>query len=71
MRTAPAELLETLTRLDELLGDDVHTTLDGDITRTMTDDELVAFARVSESLGRRADALRIAASRRDRCPLTR
>nr|WP_274637334.1 HNH endonuclease signature motif containing protein [Microbacterium bovistercoris] len=62
MRTAPAELLETLTRLDELLGDDVHATLDGDITRTMTDDELVAFTRVSESLGRRADALRIAAA---------
>ncbi|QAY59954.1 HNH endonuclease [Microbacterium protaetiae] len=62
MTTAPDDLLETLNRLDEQLSDAVHDTLDDDRVRALGDDELLALARVVESLGRRIDALRIAAA---------
>lgn len=62
MHTAPADLLETLTRLDDLLGAATRATFDDELSRAMTDVETIAFARVTESLGRRVDALRITAA---------
>nr|WP_274636012.1 hypothetical protein [Microbacterium bovistercoris] len=61
MNTSPADLIEALTHLDDLLDGDVRNALDEDVGRVMTDDELVAFTRVTESLGRRVDALRVTA----------
>jgi hypothetical protein len=62
MNTTPADLIEALSRLDDLLDHDVRHILDEDTARRMTDEELATFTRVTESLGRRVDALRVTAA---------
>ena len=62
MNTAPAELLEALARLDNQFGDSVRMIFDDEAARAMTDEQLLAFTRVTESLGRHADAARVAAA---------
>ncbi|WP_308491812.1 HNH endonuclease signature motif containing protein [Microbacterium terrisoli] len=59
MHTAPADLITTLTRLDQTLAACAREAIDGDVSRGMTDAELVTLTRVTESLGRRVDAMRI------------
>jgi hypothetical protein len=62
MNTESATPLETLTRLDEVLGASVHDILEGAAVPMMTDAELIEFTRLTESLGRQIDALRITAA---------
>lgn len=62
MTTAPQDLLETLTRLDAQLGSVVHDTLTADAPARMADDDVLALTRVAESIGRRVDAVRVAAA---------
>ncbi len=62
MNRSPALLSETLARLDEALGDVVRELLGSDSPRAMTDEKIVALAPLAESIGRRADALRVAAA---------
>jgi hypothetical protein len=59
MHTAPADLITTLMRLDQTLAACAREAIDGDVSRGMTDAELVTLTRVTESLGRRVDAMRI------------
>jgi hypothetical protein len=62
MSKTPADLLESLSRLDELLGEDVRDTLTDDIAQAMTQEQLITFGHLTESVGRRADALRVTAA---------
>jgi len=62
METAPTTVLETLSRLDELLDGATRATTRDDVVRAMTDAEILTFTQVTESLGRRVDALRIIAA---------
>ncbi|GAA3765238.1 hypothetical protein GCM10022240_16840 [Microbacterium kribbense] len=63
MTTAPDALLEQLTRLDAMLGEALHAAVDDDTTRVLSDAATIAFTKVTESIGRRCDALRITAAR--------
>lgn len=60
MQIAPDALIEQLSRLDAELGALLTPTLAADAPRAMTDAAAIALTRISESLGRRADALRVA-----------
>lgn len=59
MTTAPADLIETLARLDGELGVTVRDALSADLVRGMTDGEVLDLTRVAEALGRRIDAVRV------------
>lgn len=62
MNTSTGVLLEHLESLDAALGAIARASLEEGAARMMTDAEVRRLAAVAESLGRRADALRIAAA---------